>query len=68
MKHTLSISLLLTVAIVATSDAQYARYFLDKTMRVDLYHTGTKGQETLPSTGSLKRGIGQERARNSWIL
>ena len=47
MKHTLPISLLLTVAIFATSDAQYARFFLDKTMRVDLYHTGTKGQEMI---------------------
>jgi hypothetical protein len=30
-----------------TAFAQYNRWFLEKTMRVDLYHTGTKGQETI---------------------
>ena len=41
---------ILTISCLALSTpalAQYSRYFLDKTMRVDLYHTGTKGQETI---------------------
>jgi len=41
--------ILLTLILAATTiaAAQYALHFLDKTMRVDFYHTGTKGQETI---------------------
>ncbi len=41
--------LVITLAIaVSTGYAQtYEQYFRDETMRVDYYHTGTKGQETI---------------------
>jgi hypothetical protein len=44
-RHLLLVTLLLSAALVA--EAQFSRYFLDQTMRVDFYHTGTKGQETI---------------------
>jgi hypothetical protein len=35
----------LLLAPVSTSQVQYDRFFTDMTMRVDYYHTGTKGEE-----------------------
>jgi hypothetical protein len=46
MKRLLVLSLLMLAAMTIAS-SQYSRYFLDKTMRVDMYHTGTKGQEII---------------------
>ena len=43
----LCLSLLLTIRTVYPQNtSSFNRSFLDKTMRVDYYHTGTKGQET----------------------
>ena len=48
MKKIIVLPLLLSLVILSPVFAQsFNSYFLDKTMRVDLYHTGTKGQETL---------------------
>lgn len=47
MKRTILALVFLSVVLQTLASAQYNRYFLDKTVRVDLYHTGTKGQETL---------------------
>jgi hypothetical protein len=38
-------TLLLLVNPASTGTLQYDKFFLDKTMRVDFFHTGTKGQE-----------------------
>ncbi|HCA80814.1 MAG TPA: peptidase M64, partial [Bacteroidetes bacterium] len=53
-RHLLLITLFLSAAVVA--EAQYTKYFLDKTMRVDLYHTGTKGQETISLDRAYEEG------------
>lgn len=37
--------LLILLAVVGRADVQCDRYFTDATMRVDYYHTGTKGEE-----------------------
>jgi hypothetical protein len=39
--------ILLIIVTSTPAATQFSRYFLDKTMRVDFYHTGTKGQETV---------------------
>lgn len=52
--------LLLLICILATTtiaQSQFSKYFLDKTMRVDLYHTGTKGQETYSLDKIYEEGI-----------
>ena len=46
MKRSIVLVILILGAVTIAA-SQYSRYFLDKTMRVDLYHTGTKGQETI---------------------
>ncbi len=46
MKRSIILVMLMFGALTIAS-SQYSCYFLDKTMRVDLYHTGTKGQETI---------------------
>jgi hypothetical protein len=47
MKRLTSILIILIFSASASALAQYNRWFLDKTLRVDLYHSGTKGQETI---------------------
>ena len=46
MKRILTL-IIVMIAATTIASSQYVRYFLDNTMRVDLYHTGTKGQETI---------------------
>ncbi|HTY39027.1 MAG TPA: M64 family metallopeptidase [Bacteroidota bacterium] len=46
MKRTF-VALIFLAAATSVAFAQYSRFFTDKTMRVDLFHTGTKGQETI---------------------
>ena len=52
----LFILLMLILAATAIAASQYSRYFLDKTMRVDFYHTGTKGQETISLDKAYQEG------------
>ncbi len=52
MKHAL---LLLLCAVTALSAQTYDRYFTPATMRVDYYHSGTKGQESI----ALDKVIGE---------
>jgi hypothetical protein len=47
MKRLVSVFAILVLATSIPALAQFNQYFLEKTMRVDLYHTGTKGQETI---------------------
>jgi hypothetical protein len=47
MRHFTFILIILIFTISTSALSQYNRWFLDKTLRVDLYHTGTKGQETI---------------------
>jgi hypothetical protein len=47
MKRLLLTLIILLTATASPSLAQYTRWFLDKTLRVDLYHSGTKGQEII---------------------
>jgi len=42
-----SVLMAVMIAVTTVATSQYARYFMDNTMRVDVYHTGTKGQETI---------------------
>lgn len=53
----LSVLLALVLAATFIAGAQYSRFFADKTMRVDYYHTGTKGQETISLDQVYEEGI-----------
>ena len=56
MRRTFVYSLLLCAAFSATALSQYSRYFLNTTMRIDIYHTGTKGQETISLHQVIREG------------
>ncbi|MFH0989252.1 MAG: peptidase M64 N-terminal domain-containing protein [bacterium] len=47
MKRFMITAILLTLAIAWCSAQHFDRYFVNKTMRVDYYHTGTNGEETI---------------------
>jgi len=56
MKH-LHFLLICILAATTIASSQFSKYFLDKTMRVDLYHTGTKGQETYSLDKIYEEGV-----------
>jgi hypothetical protein len=41
----MTLSLLFCMAVVANAQVPFGQFFTDATMRVDYYHTGTKGEE-----------------------
>jgi hypothetical protein len=49
--------ILFAPALPARAAESFDRYFLDKTLRVDLYHTGTKGTETIALDHSYLEGM-----------
>lgn len=51
------LSWLFAVGAFAQSASQFERYFLDKTMRVDLYHVGDKNGEFLTIDRILREGV-----------
>ncbi len=57
MRHFLLCTVLvLTVSGTIRADEPFARYFSDATMRVDYYHTGTKGEERFSLDRIYKEG------------
>ena len=48
---------LLALPGMAPGGEMFDRYFLDKTLRVDLFHTGTKGTETISLDHSYLEGM-----------
>jgi len=56
MKRLTSILIILSFAVSSSALAQYNHWFLEKTLRVDLYHTGTKGQETISLNQVFQEG------------
>ena len=47
MRFSLAVSLLVACvfAVAANAQADFQKYFIDRTMRVDYFHTGTKDKE-----------------------
>jgi hypothetical protein len=54
--RTVSLLLALCVASAATAGDLFDRYFTPGTLRVDYYHTGTKGAETISLDGAVQEG------------
>jgi len=58
MKKFIIYSLLLGASLCAVTFGQsFDKFFVDKTMRVDFYHTGTKGQETVALDKVYDEGV-----------
>lgn len=55
MRSVFILTVLLSAQLSASSQT-YQRFFADKTMRVDYYHTGTKGQETFSLDEVIEEG------------
>lgn len=56
-KHVMGCGLLLLLAVVARADVSFDRFFTDATMRVDYYHTGTKGEERFSIDRVYREGV-----------
>ncbi len=56
MKRPTFTLIVLILTVTTPTLAQYNRWFLDKTLRVDVYHTGTKGQETISLNQVYREG------------
>ncbi len=57
MQHILTVfCLVLLLGSPTRGEDLYARFFLDKTLRVDLYHSGTKGLESFSHDRSMLEG------------
>ncbi len=54
----------LSVLTIVSQAQQYGRFFSDKTMRVDYYHTGTKGTETISLDKVYDEGLWPGSRRN----
>lgn len=56
--------LLIAVFPTLTFSQPFDQYFIDRTMRIDLYHTGTKGVETLSLDKILDEGLWAGSTKN----
>jgi hypothetical protein len=50
-------ALLISLTSMAQTDVAYDRYFTDATLRVDYYHTGTKGEERFSVDRAYREGV-----------
>jgi hypothetical protein len=57
LKYIITCIVLLAPTLSASGGGTFDRYFTDKTLRVDLYHTGTKGTETISLDHSYLEGM-----------
>lgn len=56
MRLFLCSALVISLALQANASSQFNRFFSEKTMRVDYFHTGTKGSETFSLDEVLLEG------------
>lgn len=54
----------ITAAVARAQTADFSRMFVDKTLRVDYYHTGTKGSETISLDKVYEEGAWAGSTRN----
>ncbi len=55
-KHLMICALVLVVAVLTRAEVPFDRFFIDATMRVDYYHTGTKGEERFSMDRAYREG------------
>jgi len=55
-RNILVILLLACIAVAGRGQLSYDRFFTQKTLRVDYFHTGTKGQEVFSLDEVIEEG------------
>ena len=63
---TLTLSILLVTISISNAATNFEKYFVDKTMRVDFFHTGTKGKQVISLDQVYEEPIVQPFNKKMW--